>query len=135
MSQKGKTKWVEKITQEDINSLPLILLGLNYQKFFPHVVPNEVFNKTFQKLNSDMDLFTSQFTNKTLTSGIKKADSHSDLVNVFHYKYEYAEVAQDYQDFSHPPIKVNFSPSDSSEVEVDSRLQGIDKTIINEIEQ
>ena len=38
MSQKGKTKWIEKITQEDINSLPLILLGLNYQKYFPHEI-------------------------------------------------------------------------------------------------
>ena len=39
------------------------------------------------------------------------------------------------QDFSHPPIKVNFSPSDNPEVEVDSRLQGIDTTNLNEIEQ
>ena len=79
-----------------------------------------------------MAFFTSQFTNKTLASGIKKADSHSDLVNVFHYKYEYAE---DSQDFSHPPIKVNFSPPNNPEVEVDSRLKGIDTTNLNEIEQ
>ena len=48
MIQKGKSKWIEKITEEDISSLPLILLGLNYQKYFPHEISKEVFSKTFQ---------------------------------------------------------------------------------------
>ena len=35
MGQKGKSRWIEKITEEDINTLPLILLGLNYQILLP----------------------------------------------------------------------------------------------------
>ena len=86
MSQKGKTKWIEKITQEDINSLPLILLGLNYQKYFPHEISKEVFSKTFQNTNPGISFFTSQFSNKTLASGIKEVDNNLGLVNMVHYK-------------------------------------------------
>ena len=63
MSKKGKTKLIKKITQEDIYSLPLILLGLNYQKYFPHEISKEVFSKSFQNMNPGMAFFTSQFSN------------------------------------------------------------------------
>ena len=93
MSTKGRTKWIEKITQEDINSLPLILLGLNYQKYFPHEISKEVFRKSFQNINPRIAFFTSQFSNKTLASGIKEVDNNLDLVNMIHYKVtEYNEI-------------------------------------------
>ena len=34
-SKKFKHSWIEQITQQDINTLPLILLGVIYQKLFP----------------------------------------------------------------------------------------------------
>ena len=82
-----------------------------------------------------MAFFTSQFSNKTLASGVKKVDSPLGLVIVVHYRYKYDEVTEDSQHFSHPPIKVNFSTSYNREVKVDSRLQGICTTNLNEIEQ
>ena len=57
--QKGKARWIGKITEEDINKLPLILLGLNYQKYFPREIPKSNFTKSFQKANPGMAFFTS----------------------------------------------------------------------------
>ena len=64
MSQKGKTKWIERITQEDMSSLPLILLGLNYQKYFPHEISKEVFSKTFQNANPGMAFLPASLVTK-----------------------------------------------------------------------
>ena len=37
-NSKSKIKEIEKVTQQDIDTLPLILVGLNYQKYFPKSV-------------------------------------------------------------------------------------------------
>ena len=42
-----KTKWVYPISKEDIDNLPLILLGLNYRKHFPQPIPGSQFSKKF----------------------------------------------------------------------------------------
>ena len=100
MGQRGKSRWIEKITEEDINTLSLILLGLNYQKYFPREVPKEAFSKTFQKTNPGMAFFTSQFSNKTLASGIKEVDSKLGLVNMVNYKLtEYNKIKEEPKEF------------------------------------
>ena len=128
---RGKTKWVDTITKEDINSLPLILVGLNYQKYFPVPVPDGLFTRSFKNQNPDLVFSKSQFSNKTVASGVKKAKLHVDLVNMVHY-HEYKE---DSGDFSHLPVNVDFSPSDKSEVAFNNLLQGTDLTNLDEIEQ
>ena len=47
-SQKFRTKkkWVDPISKEDIDTLPLILLGLNYRKYFPQPVPDHQFSNS-----------------------------------------------------------------------------------------
>ena len=45
--QRGKGNWVDTISKEDIDSLPLILLGLNYRKYCPQPVPDKYFTKKF----------------------------------------------------------------------------------------
>ena len=40
---RAKTKWVDPITKDDIDNLPLILLGLNYRKYFPQPIPGSQF--------------------------------------------------------------------------------------------
>ena len=107
MGQKGRTRWIENITEEDINTLPLILLGLHYQKYFSHEVSKEVFSKTFQNTNPGMAFFTSQFSNKTLASGIKEVDNNLGLINMIHYKVtEYNEIKEESKEFCHPPVKI-----------------------------
>ena len=32
-NRRGNVKWVDPITKDDIDNLPLILLGLNYRKY------------------------------------------------------------------------------------------------------
>ena len=126
MGPKGKSRLIEKITEEDINSLPLILLGLNYQKYFPCEISKEVFSKSFQNTNPGMAFFTSQFSNKALASGIKEVDSQLSLVNMVSYKLiEYNEIKEEPKDFCQPPIKVEILPSHDSD--------STEKTIFHEI--
>ena len=133
MGQKGRTRWIERITEEDINTLPLILLGLNYQKYFPHEVPKEAFSKTFQKTNPGMAFFTSQFSNKTLASGIKEVDNNMSLVHMVNYKpTEYNEIKEEPKEFCQLPVKVEVFPSDSTE---ETSVYEIASTNLVEIEK
>ena len=129
--QRGKDKWVDSITKEDINSLPLILVGLNYRKYFPVPVPDKFFSKAFMNQHPDIVFTTSQFSNKTMAIGIKKVQSQTDLVNMLHH-HEYKD---DSEDFVHPPVKVDFSPLDEPEYTTNHQLQGTDLTKLDEIEQ
>ena len=129
MCQRGKTKWVETVTKEDINSIPIILVGLNYHKFFPLFVQNVHFSKAFEKQNPDLVFFTSQFSNKTMASQVKKANSHVDLVNRVHY-HEYKEEDDD---FIHPPVAI--SPLDKPEQTISHHLQGTDLYNLSKVEQ
>ena len=53
MNKRGRSRWIERITEIVINTLPLILLGLNYQKYFPQEISEDVFSQNFQKANPE----------------------------------------------------------------------------------
>ena len=117
MGQRGKSRWIEKITEEDINTLPLILLGLNYQKYFPREIPKSTFTQSFQKANPGMAFFTSLFSSKTLASGIKEVDSKLSLVNMVNYKLtEYNKIKEEPKEFCQSPVKVEILPSNDSDL-------------------
>ena len=100
---KSKIRWIEKVTQQDIDTLPLILIGLNYQNYFPkslHVVPSEL-----RRENPGMAFFKSLFSKRWLGSGVKEVRTQSELVNVVQYKYD--EIYNDCRDFSYSPISSN----------------------------
>ena len=123
---RGKSNWVDSISKEDIDTLPLILLGLNYRKYFPQPVPDKFFTKKFLDQHPDIVFSKSKFSDKTMATGIRE----SDLVNMIHY-HEYKE---DNGDFIHPPVKIDLSPLDEPEYTINHQLQGTDLTKLNEIE-
>merc|ERR1712243_201646 len=78
--------------------------------------------------------FRSQFSNKLLVSGVKEVESPPEIVNNVYYWYN--EVFEDNRDFSSPPIRVEFSPSqNTTNNQVDNVLKGIDASDFNEIER
>ena len=93
---RGNGNWVDSISKEDIDSLPLILLGLNYRKYFPLPVPDKYFSKKFLDQHPDIVFSKSKFTDNTMAKGFRE----SDLVNMIHY-HEYKE---DDGDFIHPLV-------------------------------
>ena len=136
MGQRGKSRWIEKITEEDINTLPLILLGLNYQKYFPCEIPKSTFTQSFQKANPGMAFFTSLFSSKTLASGIKEVDSNFNLINVVNYKLtEYNEIKEEPKEFSQSPVKVEVLPPDDSDPTEEIIIHEVTSTNLNEIEK
>ena len=83
-----------------------------------------------------MAFFTSQFSNKTLASGIKEVDNHLGLVNMVHYKpTEYNEIKEEPKEFCHLPIKVQISSSHNLDPKVENRAQEITSTNLNKIER
>ena len=136
MGQKGKKHWIEKITENDINTLPLILLVLNYQKYFPQEIPKYRFEKDFQLANSGMAFFTSVFSNKTLASGIKEVDAKFDLINIVNYKLtEYNELTEESKEFGQSPVKVEVIHPDSSDQIEESIIHEVTSTDLDEIEK
>ena len=136
MGQKGKTHWIENITEEDINTLPIILLGLNYQKYFPREIPKITFGKDFQRANSGMAFFTSMFSNKTLASGIKEVDDNFDLINIVSYKLtEYNELNEEPKEFSQSPVRVEVIHPDNSDPIEENIIHEVTSTNLNEIEK
>ena len=116
MNKRGRSRWIEKITETDINTLPLILLGLNYQKYFPQEISKDVFSQNFQKANPEMAFFTSVFSGKTLASGVNEVENDSSLVNMVTYKLtEYNEIKEDPKEFSQIAFKVDILPSSDSD--------------------
>ena len=130
-SQKFRTKkkWVDPISKEDIDTLPLILLGLNYRKYFPQPVPDHQFSKKFLDQHPDIVFSKSKFRCKTMATGIRE----SGLVNIFQFGYHEYKEEEGY--FIHPPVKVDFSSSDHPEQTINHQLQGTDLSNLSKVEQ
>ena len=124
---RAKTNWVDPVSKEDIDNLPLILLGLNYRKYFPQPVPDKYFTKNFREQHPDIVFSKSKFTDKTMATGIRE----SDLVNIIHYH----EYKGDEEDFTHLPVKVEFSPLDRPEHTINLHLQEVDLSNLSEVEK
>ena len=54
---RGKSNWVDYISKEDIDTLPLILMGLNYRNYFPQPVPDKAFSKKIPRSASRYSIF------------------------------------------------------------------------------
>ena len=80
---RAKSNWIDPISKEDIDTLPLILLGLNYRKYFPQPVPDKHFSKKFLGQHPDIVFSKSKFTGKTMGTGIRE----SGLVNMIQLGY------------------------------------------------
>ena len=136
ISRSKRKDRIGKITEKDINKLPLILLGLNYQKYFPREIPKTTFTKSFQKANPGMAFFTSMFSNKTLASGIKEIDNNHDLINVVNYKLtEYNELKEEFKEFSQSPVKVEVLHPDNSNSTEENIIHEVTSTDLNKIEK
>merc|ERR1712101_14193 len=125
-NQRGHIKWVDPITKDDIDNLPLILLGLNYRKYFPQPVTDKRFTQKFLKKHPDMVFSKSALRGKTMATGIRE----SGLVNVLQFGYH--EYNEEDENLSHKIVKVDFSDSNES---MTHQPQDIDLVDLDEIEQ
>ena len=126
---RAKTKWVDPISKEDIDNLPLILLGLNYRKHFPQQIPGSQFPNKFLEQHPDIVFSRSKFSGKTMATGIRE----SGLINVIQFGYH--EYTKEEENFLHDPVKIDFPDSNHPEPTIKHQLQSTDLTNLNKIEQ
>ena len=83
-----------------------------------------------------MAFFTSQFSNKTLASGIKEVDSKLSLVNMVNYKLtEYNKIKEEPKEFCQLSVKNEISPSNDSDSTEETSVHEITSTNLGEIEK
>ena len=63
------THETEPISQEDIETLPLIILGLNYRQYFPQPVPEKHFDRQFLEQHPQLIFYRSKLTDKIMAAG------------------------------------------------------------------
>merc|ERR1711867_47621 len=122
---RAKTKWVDPITKDDIDNLPLILLGLNYRKHFPQPIPDKLFSQKFLRKHPDIVFSKSALTGKTMATGIE-----SGLINSIQFGYH--EYNEGNENLSHKIVKVNYSDSNES---MTHQPEDIDVIDLDEIEE
>ena len=118
-------KWVDPITKDDIDNLPLILLGLNYRKHFPQPLPDKLFSRKFLRKHPDIVFSKSALTGKTMATGIE-----SGLINSIQFGYH--EYNEDNENPSHKIVKVNYSDSNESRTHQSENTDVLD---LDEIEE
>ena len=113
--QKSKTykKWIGDVTQEDLGTLPIILVGLNYLKLFPIPIPKEKFGRLLRAKCPDISFYTSNFTGKTLAAGVY--DQKIDDNEIVNRVYDYQELSTETPLFPPSAVNVSFIPSKNSE--------------------
>ena len=73
------------ITQEDLQTLPFILLGLNYLKYFPEELHPKAFGKLLAYKCPHMKFYTSKITGKIIAAGAMTKDCDSIFTLVFNF--------------------------------------------------
>ena len=68
------THWIGSISQEDIETLPLIILGLNYRQYFPQSVPESYFTRQFLEQHPQLMFYKSKLTDKIMAAGYQTLD-------------------------------------------------------------
>ena len=119
---------MDPITKDDIDNLPLILLGLNYRKHFPQPISGSQFSKKFLEKHPDIVFSKSKFSGKTMATGIRE----SGLVNIIQFGYH--EYIEEEENFLHNPVKIDFSDSNHTE-SINQQLQSTDLTDLHKVEQ
>ena len=61
-------------SQEDIETLPLTIFGLNYRQYFPQSVPERRFTRKFLEQHPQLMFYKSKLTHKIMAAGYQGLD-------------------------------------------------------------
>ena len=101
ISRSNSKKWIGNVIHKDLNTLPLILVGLNYLKYYPTTAPSESFSQAFKKQCPGMIFYQSRLSDKTIAAGIKEVAEDPGFINlVYHYEEAIPEITD------HPLFKM-----------------------------
>ena len=105
----NQQKMIGNVTQTDLDTLQLILVGLNYLKFHLLVAPLDSFTAAFKKNSPNMVFYKSKFSKRTMAAGIKTVKEKTGVIN---WVYDYSEVPKTLSESY--PVQVNYSPSNDT---------------------
>ena len=79
------------ITEEDLNNLPIVLLGLSDIRHFP--IPVEKVNPRMMKKFPHLQFYNSRITGRKMAAGVATADSiEKRIINNLNIIYDYQEI-------------------------------------------
>ena len=109
-SNRYKKLWVSDITEEDLNNLPIILLGLSDIKLFP--IPTENVPKKLTTQFPHLQFFQSKITGKKLAAGTATGKPmENGIMNNLNIIYDYQEIpdSNESNQIKDHVVQVNYS--------------------------
>ena len=114
-SNKYKKFWVSDITEEDLNNLPIILLGLSDIKLFP-IPTDKVPNKLLRQF-PHIKFFQSKITGRKLAAGMTTENSIYNRITPkpINIIWDYQEIkdSQEIDQVNKTVVQVSYSLNDT----------------------
>ena len=83
--------WLSNITEEELNTLPIVLLGLSDIRHFP--IPIECISPTLLKNYPHIQFYNSKITGRRMAAGIATGDAiETGIINNLNVVYDYQVV-------------------------------------------
>ena len=110
-SNRYKRYWVDDITEEDLNTLPIILLGLSDIKLFP--IPTDEVAKKLTSNFPHIQFFNSKITGRKLAAGTTKFNTTVNgitrkPINII-WNYQVIKYDQEIEQTKETVIQVNYN--------------------------
>ena len=102
-----KETWISDITEYDLKTLPLVLLGLTDIKHFPVPIDKRYIRKNLVNKFPHLQFYYSKLTGRRMAAGITGDSIKDGIIN--NIMYDYQEIPNETYQFKDHEIQVNYN--------------------------
>ena len=109
-SNRYKETWVSDITEHDLNTLPIVLLGLTDIKHFPIPIDKRYIGINLVNKFPHLQFFYSKLTGRRMAAGIVMGDTiENEIINNSNIIYDYQEIPNETYQVKNYEVQVNYN--------------------------
>ena len=98
-TKRYKQSWVSDITEENLNTLPIVLLGLSDIKNFPCPIDKRYIALTLSKKFPHLQFYHSKLTGRKMAAGVAIGDPiENEIINNSNIICKYQEIPDPHED-------------------------------------